>query len=159
MTVTATGGTGARALSTDQAITVTVYDVDEPPSAPAAPTVSAVDGSSDSLSVTWIAPGNSGKPDISSYDLQYRKDITGNFTDGPQDVNDTTTIIGGLDADSLYQVQVRATNDEGRRRLVAERQRHHERAGRVRDAADGTALERLPDGGRNRQRPIRIPSQ
>ena len=44
VTVTATGGTGARALSTDQAITVTVNDVDEPPSAPAAPTVSAVSG-------------------------------------------------------------------------------------------------------------------
>ena len=52
VTVTATGGTGARALTTDQAITVTVDDVDEPPSAPATPTVSAVDGSSDSLSVT-----------------------------------------------------------------------------------------------------------
>ena len=44
VTVTATGGTGARALTTDQAITVTVLDVDEPPSAPAAPTVSAVSG-------------------------------------------------------------------------------------------------------------------
>ncbi len=113
VTVTATGGTDARALTTDQAITVTVNDVDEPPSFPAAPTVSAVDGSSDSLSVTWTAPGNSGKPDIESYDLQYRKGTTGNYIDGPQDVTDTTTIIGGLDADSLYQVRVRTTNDEG----------------------------------------------
>ena len=113
VTVTATGGAGDRALTTDQAITVTVDDVAEPPSAPAAPTVSAVDGSSDSLSVTWTAPGNSGKPAIESYDLQYRKGTTGNWIDGPQDVTDTTTIIGGLDADSAYQVEVRATNDEG----------------------------------------------
>ena len=113
VTVTATGGTGARALMTDQAITVTVTDVEEPPFVPATPTVSAVSGSSDSLSVTWTAPDNSGRPDIQSYDLQYRKGTTGNFADGPQDVTDTTTIIGGLDADSLYQVQVRATNDEG----------------------------------------------
>ena len=113
VTVTATGGTGARALTTDQAITVTVTDVDEPPSAPAAPTVSAVDGSSDSLSVTWTAPDNTGRPDIESYDLQYRKGTTGNFADGPQDVTGPRTTIGGLDADSLYQVQVRATNDEG----------------------------------------------
>ena len=127
VTVTATGGTGARALTTDQAITVTVNDVDEPPSAPAAPTVSAVDGSSDSLSVTWTAPGNSGKPAIQSYDLQYRKGTTGNFADGPQDVTDTTTIIGGLDADSLYQVRVRATNDEGDSALVERGQRHHQR--------------------------------
>ena len=113
VTVTATGGTGDRALTTDQAITVTVDDVNEPPSAPAAPTVSAVSDSSDSLEVTWTAPDNSGKPAIESYDLQYRKGTTGNFADGPQDVTDTTTIIGGLDADSLYQVQVRASNDEG----------------------------------------------
>ena len=95
------------------AVTVNITDVAEPPSAPAAPTVSAVSDSSDSLSVSWTAPDNSGKPDIQSYDLQYRKGDTGNFTDGPQDVTDTTTIIGGLDADSDYQVQVRATNDEG----------------------------------------------
>ena len=113
VTVTATGGTGARALTTDQAITVTVNDVDEPPSAPAAPTVSAVSDSSDSLSVSWTAPNNSGKPDIDSYDLQYRKGTTGNFADGPQDVTVTTDTITGLDADSAYQVQVRATNDEG----------------------------------------------
>ena len=42
VTVTATGGTGARALMTDQAITVTVTDVEEPPFVPATPTVSAV---------------------------------------------------------------------------------------------------------------------
>ena len=113
VTVTATGGTGDRALTTDQAITVTVTDVDEPPRTPLAPTVEAVTGSSDSLSVTWTAPDNTGRPSIQSYDLQYRKGTTGNFTNGPQDVTDTTTIIGGLDADSLYQVEVRATNDEG----------------------------------------------
>ena len=113
VTVTATGGTGARALSTDQAITVTVNDVDEPPSAPAVPTVSAVSNSSDSLEVSWTAPDNAGKPDIESYDLQYRKGTTGSFADGPQDVTVTTATITGLDEDSLYQVQVRATNDEG----------------------------------------------
>ena len=113
VTVTATGGTGDLALTTDQAITVTVTDVDEPPSAPATPTVSAVSDSSDSLSVSWTAPGNSGKPAIESYDLQYRKGTTGNFADGPQDVTVTTATIDGLDADSLYQVRVRASNDEG----------------------------------------------
>ena len=112
VTVTATGGTGARALTTDQAITVTVLDVDEPPSAPAAPTVSAVDGSSDSLSVSWTAPDNTGRPDIDSYDLRYRKG-TDAWADGPQNETGTTATIDGLDADSLYQVQVRATNEDG----------------------------------------------
>ena len=113
VTVTATGGTGARALTTDQAINVTVNDVDEPPSAPAAPTVSAVSGTTDSLSVTWTAPDNRGRPAIQSYNLQYRKGTTGNFADGPQDVTGLTDTITGLDAGSAYQVQVRATNDEG----------------------------------------------
>ena len=94
-------------------VTIDIIDVDEPPSAPAAPTVSAVSDSSDSLSVSWTAPDNTGKPDIESYDLQYRKGSAGIFTDGPQDVTVTTATIGGLDAGSEYQVQVRATNDEG----------------------------------------------
>ena len=113
VTVTATGGAGDRAATTQQAITVTVNDVDEPPSAPATPTVEAVSGSIDSLSVSWTAPDNGGKPDIASYDLQYRKGTTGDWTDGPQDVTDLTDTIDGLDADSAYQVRVRATNDEG----------------------------------------------
>ena len=113
VTVTATGGTGARALSTDQAINVTVTDVDEPPSAPAAPTVSAVSGTTYSLSVTWTAPDNSGKPAIESYDLQYRKGTTGNWIDGPQDETGTSATISGLDEDSAYQVRVRAINDVG----------------------------------------------
>ena len=95
------------------AVTIDIADEHEPPSAPAAPTVSAVSGTTDSLSVSWSAPDNAGKPDIQSYDLQYRKGTTGNFADGPQDVTGLTDTIGGLDADSLYQVQVRATNEDG----------------------------------------------
>ena len=95
------------------AVTIDIIDVDEPPSAPAAPTVSAVSGTTDSLSVTWTAPDNSGKPDIASYDLQYRKGTSGTWIDGPQDETGTSATIGGLDEDSAYQVQVRATNDEG----------------------------------------------
>ena len=113
VTVTATGGTGARELTVTQDITVTVTDVDEPPSAPAAPAVSPVSGSSDSLSVTWTAPDDTGKPDIESYDLQYRQGTSGSFTDGPQDVTFGTVTIGGLAAGTEYQVRVRATNDEG----------------------------------------------
>ena len=52
--VTATGGTGDRALTAEQTITVTVTDVDEPPEAPEAPMVRVA--SSTSLDVTWTAP-------------------------------------------------------------------------------------------------------
>ena len=95
------------------AVTINLTDVDEPPLAPAVPTVSAVDDSSDSLSVSWTAPDNTGKPDIESYDLQYRQGVTGDWLDGPQNQTATTATITGLDAGSEYQVQVRATNDEG----------------------------------------------
>ena len=94
-------------------VTVNVTDVDEPPSAPAAPSVSAVANSTTSLSVTWTAPDDTGKPDIESYDLQYRQGTSGSWTDGPQDVTFGTVTIGGLAAGTEYQVRVRATNDEG----------------------------------------------
>ena len=93
-------------------ISIGLTDVDEPPAAPGAPAVSPVSGSSDSLDVSWSAPDNSGKPDIESYDLQYRQG-TSSWTDGPQDVTVPEAIISGLAAGTEYQVRVRATNDEG----------------------------------------------
>ena len=95
------------------AVTITLTDVNEPPSAPGAPTVAATSGSTTSLDVSWTAPANSGKPAIASYDLQYRAGSSGSFTDGPQDVTGTSTAIASLNAGTSYQVQVRATNDEG----------------------------------------------
>ena len=95
------------------AVTINVLDVNEPPSAPATPTVSAVSGTTDSLSVGWTAPDNSGKPDIESYDLRYRKGTSGSWTDGPQDETGISATLTGLDVGSEYQVQVSATNDEG----------------------------------------------
>ena len=94
-------------------VTITLTDVNEPPSAPAAPTVAATSGSTTSLDVSWTAPANSGKPAITSYDLQYRAGTSGSFTDGPQNVTGTSTPIASLNSGTSYQVQVRATNDEG----------------------------------------------
>ena len=70
-------------------------------------------GTTDSLDVSWSAPSNAGKPDIASYDLQYRKGVSGPWTKGPQDQAATSATITRLDEVSSYQVQVRATNDEG----------------------------------------------
>ena len=95
-------------------VTINLTDVDEPPTAPAAPTVTATSGSTTSLDVSWTEPTNTGKPPITSYDVQYREGTSGNFTAGPQDVTTTaTTISTGLTAGTAYQVQVRASNDEG----------------------------------------------
>ena len=95
-------------------VTINVGDVDEPPLAPDAPTVTATSGSSTSLDVSWPTPANTGKPPITSYDLQYRQEgTTGNFQNGPQNVSDTSMAIPNLQPGILYQVRVRATNAEG----------------------------------------------
>ena len=88
-------------------------DVDEPPSAPATPMVSAVSGSTTSLSVSWAAPANAGKPAIANYDVQYRLGSSGTWSDGPEDVATTTATITSLVANTLYEARVRATNAEG----------------------------------------------
>ena len=107
VTIKASDATSSDTVS----VTINVTDVAEPPSAPSAPTVSGA--STTSLSVSWSAPSNTGKPAITSYDLQYRAGSTGNWSSGPQDQTTTSATIGSLAASTSYQVQVRATNDEG----------------------------------------------
>ena len=110
--VRATSGTGARAKTADQTITVTVTDVDgEAPGVPAAPTVSSASVSS--VTAAWAAPANAGPP-ITDYDYRYQVKSTPGWTE----VTNTTitalsATITGLAEDTEYEVQVRATNDEG----------------------------------------------
>ena len=111
VTVKATDTTGGSGVI---AVTITVTNVEtEKPLAPAAPAVSATPGVRMTLEVTWTAPDNIGRPTITSYDLQYRKGNSGNFTDGPQKVTGTSTSITGLDGNATYEVQVRASNTDG----------------------------------------------
>ena len=92
--VTAKSGTGAREMSAQQSITVTVRNVNEPPGRPAAPTLSA--STSTSLTVAWTAPGNLGAPDITGYDLQYMETSEISFRNGPQNQTGTSASITGL---------------------------------------------------------------
>ena len=96
-------------------VTINVTDVEEKPLAPDAPTVSSVQGSTNSLSVEWTAPTNTGRPSIASYDLQYKKttDSDQDWQDGPQNRSGTTATISSLDGNISYDVQVRATNADG----------------------------------------------
>ena len=94
------------------AVTITVTDVEEPPGRPAAPSVTAVDGTPTSLLVNWTAPSNTG-PAIDNYDLRYREGSSGSWTNGPQNVSGTSETIPGLTESTSYQVQVLATNAEG----------------------------------------------
>ncbi len=109
--VTATSGAGEREKTTTQTITVTVTDVaGEAPGKPAAPTVAPASVSS--LSVNWSAPANAG-PAITDYDVQYREGTSGGWSDGGHAGTATTATLTGLAENTSYQVQVRATNDEG----------------------------------------------
>ena len=111
VTVQATSGTGERVKTATQAITVTVIDDDtEAPGAPDAPTVTAA--SATSLTVTWAAPANAG-PAITDYDVQYRAGTSGTWSDGNHTGTATTATLSSLSENMSYQVQVRATNDEG----------------------------------------------
>ena len=110
--VRATSGTGARAKTADQTITVTVTDVDgEAPGVPAAPTVASASVSS--LTAAWAAPANAGPP-ITDYDYRYQVKSTPGWTEV---TNTTITALSAtiteLAEDTEYEVQVRATNDEG----------------------------------------------
>ncbi len=108
VTVTVTDGSGGEA-SID--VTIDVTDEDEPPSKPEAPTVTGAGPSS--VTATWLAPANAGKPDISDYDVQYRQQGGTAWTDWTHTSTDTSATITGLSANTSYEVQVRATNDEG----------------------------------------------
>ena len=94
-------------------VTINVTDLREPPLKPARPSVSPVADNATSLSVTWTAPSNAGRPPITSYDLQYRETPGGSWRNGPQNVSDTEATIAGLRGNRDYEVHVRATNAEG----------------------------------------------
>ena len=106
--VTVTDGTYSATI----AVTITVTDVDEPPSAaPGAPTVSAT-GSTSHLKVTWTAPANTSHP-INDYDMQYRTDGSGAWIEWPHNGSGLSASIAGLVAGTAFEVQVRARNIEG----------------------------------------------
>ena len=106
------------------AISLEVTDVDEPPSAPAAPSVGRA--SSTGFNVQWNAPANSG-PAITGYDARYRlanRTPEASWTDLSHQGTATTTAITGLpvipndgtdvvNTIKTFEVQVRASNDEG----------------------------------------------
>ena len=94
------------------AVTITLTNVSEPPGRPAAPSVTATAGTTDSLDVNWTAPSNTG-PAIDNYDLRYRQGSNGSWTNGPQNVSGTSATIGSLTEGASYQVRVLATNAEG----------------------------------------------
>ena len=111
VTARVTSGAGDRELTAEQVITVRVSNEREPPGVPEAPTFSGE--TEDSLRVSWGEPDNSGPP-ITDYDVQYREGDSGVFTDAQHEGPALTAMLTGLKEGTVYQVQVRASNEEGR---------------------------------------------
>ena len=112
VTVKADDGTDTRNSFAAISVTIMVNNMDEPPSKPAAPSVSGISGSTDSVRVMWEEPTNMGPP-ITDFDLQYREGSSGNFRSWPHDGMDMSAIVPGLKAGTTYQFQVLANNAEG----------------------------------------------
>ena len=110
LVVQATSGANARAMTATQTITVTVTDVNEPPSAPDAPTISAE--TADGFTASWTAPENTG-PAITDYAVQYRVSGDTAWTAASHSGTGLTVTLTGLTASTSYEVQVQATNAEG----------------------------------------------
>ena len=116
LTAKADDGNGGTATT---AVTVSVTDADEPPDAPWAPVVTPVTGSTTSLAVSWSKRPDQGRPAITDYDVRHCEgaeadctsgtDFTAHHHTGPS----SSTTLSGLSEGTRYQVQVRATNDEG----------------------------------------------
>ena len=97
-------------LTAARAVTITLTDDDtEAPGTPAAPVVTTL--SSSELRADWAAPSNTG-PEITGYDARYRAAGTASWTSRPGGAA-TSATIGGLAANTSYDVQIRAVNPEG----------------------------------------------
>ena len=80
------------------------------PGKPPAPTVST--STPYSLTVEWTEPENTGTA-ITDYDVEYREVGSGSFTDAQHEGTGLRATLTGLSPDTVYEVQVRATNATG----------------------------------------------
>ena len=112
-----TVGVSDGSLSDTIAVTINVTDVNEPPPKPDAPTVAvSATAPKSELDVSWTALTNTqmaGKPPVTDYDVQYRKHGDSTWSSHSHTGTTTSATLTGLTARKSYEVQVRATNDEG----------------------------------------------
>ena len=120
VTVKDSGGDGGVPSEATETVTITVTNEEEPPDTPVPPTVVSGqdnDNTPDTnesitiLKVVWHAPDNTG-PTITDYEVQYKKTTETGFSDWPHTGTDGVATITDLEADTSYQVRVRATNGE-----------------------------------------------
>ena len=112
VTVTATDS-GDRSTAVN--LTIRIADVDEPPPPIAAMSITRnPDNPTSALDVSWRAPPvSSGVPAITGFQLQYRERDKTDWNTHTQVETVTRTTIGDLLSGTVYEVRVRAVNDEG----------------------------------------------
>ena len=105
---------GTRPDTVEQWITVTITDANEPPAAPAAPTVTGnITLRPNELDVSWTEPSSPDHP-ITDYDVRYRVNgTTGDFTEADHTGAGTSKTLENLTSGTEYEVQVLARNAEG----------------------------------------------
>ena len=113
--VTVTDGS----VEVTHSLTINVTDVDEPPDAPAAPTVART--SPTSMTVNWTAPDVTGKPPINGYDVEYVVSGTSNWSAHNFTGTGTSTTISNLRASSELLGACEGEERRGLKRLVAGR--------------------------------------
>ena len=105
----AADGTDDSTIDATHDVTINLTNVEEPPAAPAAPTVTAA--SVTSLKVTWAEPSDSGAKAVTDYDVRYQASGASEWTDHAHTGTGTTATITGLAKATTYSVQVRAEGD------------------------------------------------
>ena len=103
-------GEGERERKGSRVIRVRVTDEEEPPEAPGAPAVTAE--GRDGLKVSWREPENRG-PEIVDYEVRYREVGEEGYRDGGHEGTGLEARLSGLKEGTVYEVQVRAVNQEG----------------------------------------------
>ena len=101
-------------VDAENTVTIRLADVDEPPPAPAAPSVvrSATSPGS-ALNVSWTAPDVTGKPALTGYAISYKVASESQWTQLAHSGLQTRTTLTGLRTATAYDVSIRAINDEG----------------------------------------------
>ena len=115
--VTATGGTGDRALTARDTLTITVTDVDEPPSSPPS-NVQIVHGDGQ-FTVSWDAvQDEAGKSPVIGYEIERRIGDPAHgsnyqYTRFVSGRTNTSVTYTGLTNGQRYKPRIRTVNDEG----------------------------------------------
>ena len=109
VTVTAADNASMTATAT---VAINVTDVDEPPLAPTQVYGIPNNVTYDRIVVRWLAPDNTGRPAITSYEMQSKESVD-NWPQVSQSVAGTETTITNIEPYISYRFRVRARNAEG----------------------------------------------